>query len=144
MIDLKNQSVLRDLFCRKNHSFLQYVNQMSPWAPPEDRSLLDLVSNSAIEENELLRKMAIWLDHHRIPIPYLGAFPTKFTHYNYVGIRKMMKPLTCELRGELAALESEVDKLTDADSRWAVNEMIELSRRHLQDFERVSGALDAT
>jgi hypothetical protein len=131
MIDQVTQTRLQDLFRRENRSFLQYVSQATPWFRDEDRPLVDKVKQLAAEETAALDTLADWMDSKRIPLPHLGAFPSTFMNYNYVDIRKLMKPLIDEQRKELADLETDAGSLTDADARLAVKSLVELNRAHL-------------
>ena len=119
------------MYRRENRSFLQYVSQATPWFRDEDRPLVDKVKQLAAEETAALDKFADWMESKHIPLPHLGAFPSKFTNYNHVDIRKLMKPLVDEQRKELADLETDAGSLTDADARLAVKSLVELNRAHL-------------
>lgn len=137
MIDAQTQTRLQDLFRRENRSFLQYVNQAAPWVGIDDHTMMEKVSDLAAEELDALEKLAGWMDTQRIPLPYLGAFPSNFTSYNFVDIRKLMKPLVAEQRKELADLEGAAKGLTDEQARKTVEGLVELNRQHLRDFEQM-------
>lgn len=141
MIDSTTQSRLQEMFRRENRSFLQYVNQMSPWSSPGDRALVAKVRQLAAEENDALQELAEWMDSKRISLPYLGSFPTTFTHYNFVAIRSLFKPLVAEQRKELADLEADAKALTDEAARKTVETLVELNRKHLRDFEQMMNNL---
>jgi len=140
MIELKTQKRLQELFRRENRSFLQYVTQATPWAAAEDRGLVDKLHSLAHEEMQALRELAEWLDARQVALPYLGAFPTTFTHYNFVAIRKLMKPLIDEQKKELADLEADVLAISDDAARAPLRKLVELNRQHLRDFEQITHA----
>jgi hypothetical protein len=131
MIDAATQTRLQHLFSREHRSLLQYISQATPWCRECDRPLLEKITSLAVAELAALRRMGEWMDANRIALPYLGAFPTAFTSYNFVDIRKLVKPLEAEQRKELADLERETSTLSEAEPRNPVKELVELNRTHL-------------
>jgi len=140
MIDQQTKKRLQDLFRRENRSFLQYVNQATPWSSSGDRGLVEKLRSLGDEEMEALTDLAEWMDAKRIPLPYLGAFPTTFTNYNFVAIRKLMKPLIAEQMRELADLEAAYAAITDPAARATLATLVALNRRHVSDFEQMTQA----
>jgi tRNA isopentenyl-2-thiomethyl-A-37 hydroxylase MiaE len=138
MVDSKTQKRLQELFRRENRSFLQYVNEAMPWAGNGDRPLLDKVRQLAVEELSALGALAEWMDSKRVALPYLGAYPTAFTNYNFVAIRKLMKPLVTSQSKELADLEADAQALTDPEAKGILEKLVELNRKHLHDFEQMN------
>jgi hypothetical protein len=143
MIDAQTQARLQELFRRENRSFLQYINESTPWAGFGDQAIVDKVRGMAAEEKRALEAYAEWLDSKRVPLPYLGAFPTTFTNFNFVAIRKLLKPLVAEQRKELADLEADASSLTDPEARKTVEKLVELNRKHLHDLEQMTQPLAA-
>ncbi len=138
MIDIKTQKRLQELFRRERRSFLQYVSEATPWAGNGDLPLVEKVRQLAAEELESLEALAEWMDSRRVALPYLGAYPTTFTNYNFVAIRKLMKPLVTEQTKELAHLEADVQALTDPEAKDMVGKLVELNRKHLRDFAQMN------
>lgn len=143
MFDSSTQARLQELFRRENRSFLQYINQASPWASPADRPLVEKIRQLATEEMAALEKLAEWLESKHVSLPYLGAFPTTFTNYNFVDIRKLLKPLVAEQRKELADLEADAKSLADDVARKRVEVIVEMNRKHLGDMELLGQPLAA-
>ncbi len=132
------QEPLREIFRRENRSFLQYISQASPWVSYDDRALAEKLHRLAAEEQDALQSLAEWMEAKNISLPYLGAFPTVFANYNFVSIRKLLKPLLVEQRKELADLEAAATALTDKEARAKVDSLVDLNRKHLRDFEQMS------
>jgi hypothetical protein len=143
MIDLATQSRIQELFRRENRSFLQYISAATPWASAVDKPLVVKINLLAAEELKALEMLALWMESKRISLPYLGAFPTNFTSYNFVDIRKLLKPLVAEQRKELADLETNANSLIDDDSRKQIATLVELNRKHLGDMEQLGQPLAA-
>jgi hypothetical protein len=134
MLDHAAQARIQELFRRENRSFLQYIRNASPWASQADKPLVDKLYRLADEELAALEALAEWMDSKNIALPYLGAFPTRFTSFNFVDIRKLLKPLIAEQRMELANLEADA-KALDGDARKQVDALVELNRKHLVEME---------
>ena len=137
MIDAVAQARIQELFRRENRSFLQYVCESTPWSSDGDRGLLDKVRLLAAEEMTALEQLAQWMDAHRIPIPYLGAYPTQFTSSNFVDVRKLLKPLVLEQRKGVADLERTAKLPMDEAVRSQIEKLAAMNRRHLEDFEQM-------
>src|SRR5436305_11598980 len=95
---------LVDAYRRGRLSFLQYVRQATPYAGPADRPLLERVRELADAEAAGLDGFAEYLDDARVAVPYVGAFPTAFTNYNFVAIRKLLPALIADEAAGLVAL----------------------------------------
>lgn len=134
MLDSAAQARIQELFRRENRSFLQYVRQASPWASHADKALLDKLNQMADEELVALEVLAQWMESRNVPLPYLGAFATTFSSFNFVDIRKLLKPLIQEQKGELAELETD-SRALDGDARKQVETLVEMNRRHLTEME---------
>lgn len=143
MIDAVTQTRLQDLFRRENRSFLQYVSQATPWCRELDRPIVEKVNHLAREELGALEKLADWMDSEHVPLPYLGAFSTSFTSFNFVDIRKLLAPLVVEQRKELADLEADAKCLDQSKAKALINELVELNRKQLEMMESLKKPLAA-
>lgn len=134
MLDHAAQARIQELFRRENRSFLQYIRQSSPWASFADKPLLDKLNNLADEELAALGALAHWMDSKNIALPYLGAFASKFSSFNFQDVRKLLKPLIAEQRRELADLEKDA-KALNSDGSKQMDVLVELNRKHLAELE---------
>jgi hypothetical protein len=139
MIDPKSQLLLQEMFRRENRSFLQYIDQADPWVGHGDRPIFDKLRQLAADERETLEAFANWLDAEKVPLPYLGAFPINFTSFNFVAIRKIIKPLIAEQSRELAALEADARLVSNEIAKHQVEALIKLNRQHLDEIMRLQG-----
>jgi hypothetical protein len=130
---------LVEAYRRERLSFLQYVRQATPYAGRADRPVLDRVQALAGAEAAVLDGFAEYLDQNRVTVPYLGAFPTAFTNYNFIAIRKLLPELvTDEARG-LKALERDTAALPPSDGRTRLETMTAAKRMHLSELEKLVG-----
>jgi hypothetical protein len=138
MIEAAMQAPIQEIFRRASRSFLQYISQATPWFREADRPLVLKIQQLAAEETEGLERLAEWMDSQGIALPYLGAFPITFTNFNFVDVRKLLKPLVAEQARQLARLEKEGKLLPGGESRKAVEALAELYRKHLGAMEELT------
>jgi hypothetical protein len=133
----ENYSTLLDVYRRGKLSFLQYVDQTSPYAGAADLPLLDRVRQFARAEAEELEKLSEYLENNRISVPLPGAFPTKFTNYNYVAVRKLLPSLLADEVSGLAALEMDAANLPQGELRSWVEKLAASKRVHVTELEKL-------
>lgn len=134
MVDINTQARIQEVFRRENRSFLQYIRQSSPWAGFAEKAMLDKLNQLADEELGAVEALALWMESKNISLPYLGAFASKFSSYNFMDVRKLLKPLIAEQKKELADLEADAKALT-GEAEKQVAALVELNRKHLALLE---------
>lgn len=131
---------LVEAYRRGRLSFLQYIRQATPYAGPADRALLDSVRELAGAEAAALDALAGYLDDNRVTVPYLGAFPTAFTNYNFVAIRKLLPELIADETRGLDALEHGLATLPPGAARMWVEKLAEVKRMHRDKLAKLAAA----
>src|SRR4051794_29443981 len=116
---------LVDAYRRGRPSFLQYGRQATPDAGPAPRPPLGRVRELADAEAAGLDGFAEYLDEARVAVPYVGAFPTAFTNYNFVAIRTLVPGLVADEARGLAALEKDAAELPPGDGRTWLEKLAE-------------------
>jgi hypothetical protein len=129
---------LVEAYRRERLSFLQYVRQGSPYAGPADRPMLERVRELARAEAADLDGFAEYLDGARVSVPYLGAFPSAFTNYNFVAIRKLLPELAADEARGLAALERDAAVLPPGEARTWLEKLAAAKRAHLTELEKLN------
>ena len=132
------KKTLVDAFRRESLSFLQYVRQATPYASAIDRPMLERIREMAQAELAEIEMLVDYLDRSRVTLPHLGAFPSEFTNYNFVAIRKLIPLLvTDEARG-LEALDRDVSCLIPGEARQRMEKLTEAKRMHLSDLQKLA------
>ena len=137
MTDPDSTETLVHAYRRGRLSFLQYARQALPYAGPADRPLLDRVRELADAEAAELDRLAERLDGRRVVIPHVGAFPSAYTNYNFVAIRKLLPRLREDEAGGLAELERDINSLPSGDSRTCLEELAQKKRMHLAELDKL-------
>jgi hypothetical protein len=131
---------LADVYRRELLSFLQYVRQAPPYAAAADRPTVVKLQQMADEERAALKALGEYLDRARVTLPHVGAFPTAFTNYNFVALRKVLQILREDQAKGLAQLEQDVAGLPEGPDRAEVEKLVALKRRHLTELEALTPA----
>jgi len=129
---------LVEAYRRERLSFLQYVRQATPYAGPADRPVLERVRELAGAEAAGLDGFAEYLDATRVPVPYVGAFPSVFTNYNFVAIRKLLPELAADEARGLAALDRDVSALPPGEARTWLEKLAGAKRSHVTELEKLN------
>jgi hypothetical protein len=129
---------LVEAYRRGRLSFLQYVRQATPYAGVADRSILARVRELADAEAADLSGFAEFLDAKRVRVPFVGAFPTTFTNYNFVAIRKLLPELIADEKRGLSALEDDAAALDAGEARTWLEKLAEAKRVQLTELEKLS------
>ncbi len=135
---------LVDAYRRERLSFLQYVRQATPYADRVDRPTLERVRELADAESTALDGFAEYLDRHRVTVPHIGTFPTVFTNFNFIAIRKLLPELIADEARGLAALELDAGQVSAGEGRTRLETLVEAKRMHLREFEKLLDRNGAT
>jgi hypothetical protein len=132
------QTTLLEIYRRERLSFLQYVGQATPYADPADRPMRDRVLELARAEATRLDEFGDYLEQHHVTLPRVGAFPTTFTNYNFVQVRKLVPELVADERRGLQALQHDVTTLPDGQFRTLVQELVAAKQTRLNELEKLT------
>jgi hypothetical protein len=130
--------MLSEIYRRERLSFLQYVRQTSPYASAADRPLLDRVRELGKAEAATLDGLAEFLDENRVPVPQVGAFPSPFTNYNFVAIRKLLPAIVEDEARGLASMEQELSAMAPGHGRTWVEKLAESKRMHVTELIKLA------
>lgn len=129
---------LSTIYRRELLSFLQYVRQATPYVTRVDRPLAIRLQQMADEERVALEGFAAYLDRARLTLQSVGAFPTVFTNYNFIAVRKLLPILRADQTRGLALLDQDVLGLADGPDRAEVAKLAALKRLHLKGLDELA------
>ncbi len=129
---------LTDVYRRELLSFLQYVRQAPPYAAAADRPTVAKIQQMADEERTTVEALGEYLDRARVTLPHVGAFPTVFTNYNFVALRKILPILKNDQATGLAQLEQAAAGLPEGPDRGEIEKLVAVKRRHLTELESIT------
>lgn len=138
MMDLPSQAVLQNVFRRASRSLMQYVQEAFPWVSDEERGVLAQVEELIAEERHAIARLADFLRRQRIPLPYVGSYPSHFTTINYVALDRLLPMLADHQRVAVKELERDLAHTTDPEARAEVESLLTMSRRHQGELDRLS------
>lgn len=137
-MSLNERDLLLNIYRRERLSFLQYVNQATPYAGAADRLTLQRVRELAAIELTATDRFGAFLDRNRITLPHVGAFPTTFTNYNFVAVGKLLEPMRQDEARGVAELERDAIALPMGEARTLVEEMAIAKRMHISELEKLA------
>lgn len=129
---------LVDIYRRESLSFLQYIRQATPYADTKDRNVLDRIREIAQAELAEIEKLVDYLDQIRVTLPHIGAFPSEFTNYNFVAVRKLLPLLIADESRGVDALERDASSLSTGAARERVDKLTETKRMHLSELQKLA------
>lgn len=74
----------------------------------------------------------------------MGAFPTAFTNYNFIAIRKLLPDLIADETRGLAGLEADAAELPAGDARTWLERLAGAKRAHLTELKKLAEAPPAS
>lgn len=140
MIDAQTETYMQEILHRESRSLLSYAAEAYPWTTSQGGEVLDFLQQLIAEEKEALAHLGRFLVRRRIPLPYLGSYPTAFTTMNFIALEWLLPRLVAEQHRSLANLEAELHGIHDADARAVVEKLLAVKRRHLPALESFAGA----
>src|SRR5262249_32270952 len=130
MTDAATEARLQELFRRESRSLLQYAREAALWAGDKDRVAAARVQELAAVECRALEGLAGFMEEEHVPLPYLGAYPTRFTDFNFIGVRALLPRLIEDQRRGVAALEHDA-AATGGKAREALTRLLDVKRNVL-------------
>jgi hypothetical protein len=138
VIDRDTYRYLQDVIRREGRSFLQYAGESFPWSTSEEKFKAAQLKQIVFEERDGAAALSRYLVKHRLTPPYLGAYPSYFTSYNYLSLDRLLPLLVEHQKLGVAGLEADLTALNDGDTRKQVEAIVAMKKRHLQVLEALA------
>jgi hypothetical protein len=140
VIDAATQTLLQGVLRRESLALLQYIRGAFPWTGAEEQDAWGKLRQVVDEDGQAIAELGQFLVGHRVPLPYIGQFPVDFTSINFVSLDWVLPRLAEEQRREVAALEADLARATDAEARAELQRLLDVKRRHLPVLEGLAAA----
>jgi len=139
MIDRQTYLRLQDLIRREGRSFLQYAGESFPWTTAPQAETVTKLQQLVHEECDEAAGLARHLAKNHLAPPYLGAYPSYFTSYNFLALDKLLPLLVVHQRHGVDALQLDVAAFS-GETRHQVEQMLTMKKRHLDELEKLVAA----
>jgi hypothetical protein len=139
VIDRPTYLRLQEIIRREGRSLLQYSGESFPWTSVSDRDVVAKVQQLTDEERETLAVLARYLAKNRLAPPYLGAYPSYFTSYNFLALHRLLPLLIEHQKRGVEELQRDAAAL-NGETRQQVEPILEMKKRHLQTLEDLATA----
>jgi hypothetical protein len=140
VIDAQTQALLQEVLRREGRSELMYVAEAYPWASARGSAAREALQRLIREEADALTALGRWMARRRVPLPYLGAFPTGFTTINFLALDYLLPRLRDLQREAVARLGRDAHGVTDPEARAQLERLLELKQRHLATLESLAAS----
>jgi hypothetical protein len=134
VIDRQTYLRLQDVIRREGRSFLQYAGESFPWATVPEEATVVKMQQMVSEERDGAAGLARFLAKNRLAPPYLGAYPSYFTSYNFLALPRLLALLVDHQKHGVEELQRDVTAL-NGETRQQVEHLLETKKRHLQELE---------
>lgn len=131
-------TLLHTIYRREALSFLQYVAQISPYASEADKPLLARLHELAASEQRELESLGLYMEKARYMVPHTGAFPSVFSNYNFVNVRKLIPLIVEDHQAALVRLEADAQSVS-GDATAPVQKLLAIKRQHLTELQKLLG-----
>lgn len=136
MMDLATRDRLYVILRREGRSLFQYLREVPPWVPVNDRDALVRMRELAGTELRVIESLSKMVQRQHGDYGQLGAFPD-FTGYNDAAMHFLL-PLTINEQTQLLAeLETDRPYITEADAGKLLDELLALKRKHIPELEQL-------
>jgi hypothetical protein len=132
LIDRQTYVHLQDVIRRQGRSFLQYAGESFPWNTSEQEATVQQLHQLANEERDGAAALSGYLVKNRLTPPYLGAYPSYFTSYNFMSLDRLLPLLVQHQERGVGELETDLKSVRDEETHKQVAEILAMKRRHLQ------------
>jgi hypothetical protein len=139
VIDRPTYLRLQDIIRREGRSFLQYTGESFPWTVPDEHEAVAKLQELIREEKDAVAALARYLAKNRLAPPYLGAFPSYFTSYNFLALHRLLPMLIDHQKHGVLELQRDVAAL-HGETRLQVERLLEMKKRHLKELEALTAA----
>jgi hypothetical protein len=140
VIEAPTQALLQDVLRRESLSLLQYIRDAFPWTAVGEEEAWGQLRQLVDEDAAAITSLGHFLSRHKVPLPYVGQFPVDFTSINFVALDWVVPRLAEAQRREVATLEAEVPRAADPAARAALQELLEVKKRHLKLLEGLAAS----
>jgi hypothetical protein len=135
VIDSQTTARLQDVVRRESLSILMYVGDAFPWTTVRGSAPLAQLTKIIAHERKAVAALGQFLARRRMPLGYIGSFPTSFTTINFLSLEYIVPRLIDFERRSSAALEADLAAISDAEARTVVEKLLAAKKRHLPLLE---------
>ena len=143
-MDAPTAALLQEVVRRERLSLLTYVGDAFPWTARGGNAALAQLRQIFAEHNRAVTVLGRILERRRVPLTFIGSFPSGFTAINFLALSHVL-PRLIEAEGKaLALLEAETLRATDSEARAAVEQFLAGKRDLLARLEALISAPPAS
>ena len=128
----------QQIYRREALGFLHYVRQAVPFSVTKDKQLTADVLALALREANAVQTFGEFLEEARMSVPLVGAFPTQFTNYNFINIRKLLPLLAESQRTSIAQLKNDLSSFAEGKAKQHVEQLLACKQQTASELLRLT------
>jgi hypothetical protein len=137
VIDPVTEAALQEIVRRESRSLLSYIGDAYPWTTAAGTPALEGLRRVVEQESAAVTELGRALVRNKIPMPFLGSYPVRFTSCNFLALEFLLPRLATSEKELIAALEADLPRIPAA-VRAPVDALLEVKRQNLAALERLA------
>jgi hypothetical protein len=131
----QNVALVQEIVRRESLSMLNYVGDAFPWTPSRGVPVLARIQELVHAHREAVGELGTFLTRKRMPVGYIGSYPTNFTTINFLSLDYLLPRLAADEARGVAALEQNLMAISDPEAQGQVKKLLAVKRQHQQALE---------
>jgi hypothetical protein len=143
-MDAPTAALLQEVVRRERLSLLTYVGDAFPWTARGGNAALAQLRQIIAENDRAVTVLGRILERRRVPLTFIGSFPSGFTAINFLALSHILARVTESEGNSLPLLEAETPRVTDPEVRAALDQFLTGKRDRLARLRALAPAAPAS
>jgi hypothetical protein len=135
VINAQNLALVQEIVRRESLSMLNYVGDAFPWTTSRGVPALARLQKLVHAHREAVAALGNFLTRKRMPVGYIGSYPTGYTTINFLSLDYLLPRLAADEARGVAALERDLAAISDPETQAQVKKLLAVKREHRQALD---------
>jgi hypothetical protein len=144
VIDTQTQATLQEIVRRESRSLLSYIGDAFPWTTSAGTPALAVLRQVVDRESAAVNVLGRTLVRQKVPMPFLGSYPARFTSCNFIALEYLLPLLVQAQKEGIAALAADLHRVPAPEARAAVEALLAVKRQNLTALEELAAPRPAS
>jgi hypothetical protein len=135
-MDAATRDLLQEIVRRESLSLLSYVGDSFPWTTSRGGPALEQLRHLVAAHREAVADLGRFLTRRRMPLGYIGSYPSSFTTINFVSLGYVLRRLVEWETKAVADLERDLAGLRhDPEAKALVEKLLAGKKERLEKLQ---------
>jgi hypothetical protein len=130
-MDAETQARLQAVLQRESRSVMAYTAEAFPWTNAGGLAAVERLRKLIAAEQEAVTALGRFLVRQRLPLPYLGSYPSGFTTINFIALDWLLPRLVAFEKTSVADLEKDLAQVKDPAARGVLEKLLAVKKENL-------------